>query len=728
MKTRIRKVVHDKKGVAILIVIAMLATLMLAGSAFSISMRLERKGSANYQHSVVSRHLLWAALSQAVQTLDENIDGGGSFNVYPSWDVLPSIGDQIDGSYQMARVTTASSRSYIPGKLWPAVVSQTPNWDYVFDSDGVVNGRIAYSIVNVSGLLDGNMAGGTNRAFGATVSEIQPSEGLSWNDLCFDKRNRTHVRYESLREMKRLNTTLYEALGGYTNGFAHVFSCSKEGEYMDGGGLVEPKIYIGGDESDLQSRSTEIRAKLSDCGITTAGEQLFFMESLYDYIDQDCVPRVGTDAANTEAIVMCNEIWFYLDASGGGGTFTPNVGLEFIYPYITPQDNSFEYRTTLVVNWNQNGNAQPPINVSYPMGGGWKDTGYVANSTKAPWYNGNEQGTDPSDPNLTVPITSAVEIVDCTLTVEIRGDGQIVDRVTLSADPVTIPVGSVAEQSWECIDPRYNWDKAHAGGEERWMNVGASGSQDNPNNRSLQWIGYFPDVDDDIRWYCADSGQLRNIGELGNLPLHSDIAPADGRCNTISLFGDAPHVVANSKFFRYFTTSDAGYRRGLVNVNTTIPEVWAALFRDAPIGDPDPSNSNRISDGQARDIGNAIASFIESRGPFLDVSEFVNNSDSSHPFKHMKTTYLPGEKDVDIELILSSVEGMLTSRSNTFIILLAAEKYIPFAMSGTSTKGKSLSSAYAVATVCRDAYRTPDPSSGDYYHKMFIRSFNQLAQ
>lgn len=714
---------NGREGVAILIVIAMLSTLMLAATAFSISMRVERKGAANYRHSVMARHLLWASLSKAMRVLDESMDDGrADFDVYPDWTVgatkveaLASVGTPLEGQYVRARVLTDKSLDYVPGSLWPDIKAVIPYWDHVYSYNKpgagggrVVNGRCAYVIANVSGLLDGNMVGGTNRSAGASVAELQPKDGMNWMNQCFVNRNFLHHRYESLSEMKKLNYPLYEALGGQSNGFAHVFSSSHEGERMEAGNPIpQPKINIGGTEAEIMNKETEIMAALEKCGMTDPVDRAFFFYSLMDYIDEDCDldPNIGVNLPNTEAFTMINELPVELLHRANSKDVKVTLQLEFIYPFLNARPEKFDYTVNANYTLTYEG-----INYAGPLTQ-TADIGYAKEKATAgnPLFYMNQIAATVTLPN--VPTTQVDVVISGDVDVKKNGGADLLDELkgfnltaSLPANPGTARIS--VTNSWECGDPRFNWDFTRHW-KNRWL-----GSDPTPNAINAYAASKLSQAaeagfDDDYVMYVADTGRLRNVGELGCILRKPDRQYA---YKTLKTYNDPD----STKVFEEFTTTKTAYRRGLINANSTSSNVWSAIFRDVPLGAPDPDNTAILSSVEASAIGGSLANIIAGRAsPFLDVSEFMADVDWE--------SVIPGFSSLERELMISSCEGVLTVRQNTFIILLAAEKYVPFAMKASG--GKSMASTYAVATVCRDPFR-----DGYGRHKMYVRSFNLLSQ
>ena len=101
---------NRKDGVAVIIVLGLLALLMVLGVAFSVSMRVERTGAANYGNAVRTRQMVWAGLARAIGAINRRTP-----DMYPSGDVLvsgaSSWGVTNGGG---VRLLTGKARDYVP--------------------------------------------------------------------------------------------------------------------------------------------------------------------------------------------------------------------------------------------------------------------------------------------------------------------------------------------------------------------------------------------------------------------------------------------------------------------------------------------------------------------------------------------------------------------------------------------------------------------------------------
>lgn len=263
----------SRRGAAILVVVGLMAILLITAVAFTIMMRIERGASANYRHMVAARQMLGYGLAQALADIDAQVAN----DWYPNWPagsysngsrvvtekagVIFSVDKSVltNTDINPARPLSYEALKYIPGGLLrQSVETAQPEWISVLDRQGNMVGRYSYVACNVSGLLDANYIGKTNRWVGADPGEIQIAPSLlpdvtnaTLFAMCRDTNNPTtgsaDVRYETMKEFTSLNRGLRSAVSNL-----EVFSYAPCDETAPDG---KPKLYIGG---DLSVRITDV--------------------------------------------------------------------------------------------------------------------------------------------------------------------------------------------------------------------------------------------------------------------------------------------------------------------------------------------------------------------------------------------------------------------------------------------------------------------------------------
>ncbi|NLF84864.1 MAG: hypothetical protein GX571_01990, partial [Lentisphaerae bacterium] len=236
----------SRAGVALLIVLGLLALLMITGVAFTILMRIERASASNLRHTSAARQMAKGGLAYAIAALNADI----GTNRYPNWPdrlYTPSGHDtgfpdnrprlhipegiffSVDEEKRYvnevteARVLTAEAARYLPGALRhrAEIIRDVngndyarPEWIPVTGGGGNdIIGRYAYVILNTSGLLDANSVHTNSAAAGARWMGADPGElqldpavqrDVASVQTFIDKR-KMDGRYETLPELAERN-------------------------------------------------------------------------------------------------------------------------------------------------------------------------------------------------------------------------------------------------------------------------------------------------------------------------------------------------------------------------------------------------------------------------------------------------------------------------------------------------------------------------------------------
>lgn len=200
----------DRNGIALVIVLGLLAVLTILAVAFSIAMRIEYMAARNNANSVRAQELVHVGIARSMLRVDRTMQG----ECYPTkwineaahaWDALAS-----EGETNMNRIIVGEAARFIanlPTSLSnDAYAAQNEaEWETITGYGGATNGRIAYVVVNLSGLIDANLACGSNRIHSTNIKEIDPDSLLSSSVGTFVSARSSHRRYETVHEMMALN-------------------------------------------------------------------------------------------------------------------------------------------------------------------------------------------------------------------------------------------------------------------------------------------------------------------------------------------------------------------------------------------------------------------------------------------------------------------------------------------------------------------------------------------
>jgi len=722
---------HDKDGAAIVLVVGLLAMLMLMAVAFSISMRIERKGASHYRFGVQARHMAQCALTEAIYDINMNLDtgfGATNFAIYPEWDALAC--GEGDTNLTTASLVTREAEKFVPRWLLGAVKAGKPRWREikvkrnVTSGDEVVRGRYSYLVANCSGLLDANFAGGTyERAYGTSPGELSlaplSTDIADKADFLADRKR--HMRYETLPELDSLNEGLWAySQSKYVPFHLMAYSLGKEGQYLGAAEIETDKVDLSGDVSELESRSMEIVDALEESGVTD-GNVVFSM--LLDYIDEDSVPR-DLGGPHTEAVPMINEVSIENGAASvNEGSFT--LSLEWFYPFVNGSTNSYDLDAEISGKWENITTgaeidlAAAPINWHTPSGYNPGDTVrfHVLSTnfvTSLNWSSGNvvrltidlkaqmqQEGGVPVD---AVPWPEGNDALTLTTA----------DATILGTDPVAVDVAAR-----ECVDPRFNWDTTP---DVMWYDTKVLGGSSLFTTNAFT-IGYFDiarteprqSVDQGTDMYVADRGYLLSVGELGRVLRGDDTGHAiqsnPDYFKTIRL---AHHESAGEatgrrdEVMNKLTVRKGAYR-GLVNLNTANTNVLRSVFDELPLASA--TADRKLDDTELATVVDAI---LDLGAFFYDVGELG---------EIVWRNEFPDWTDLERESIIVNSDGLLTVRHNLFIVLIKVESYSRQIGGERAAGGTRLSGTHAVAEVWRDPFRDADGN-----HQNFVRYFELLEQ
>jgi hypothetical protein len=737
----------DRAGIALIIVLGLLALMMVLGVTFAVYMRTERVAAANYSKDVVIRQLAYAAVSRAIADIDADMGA----RAYPAWDVLVSA-----GSDPVSSVTNAPAGAWIPQAVWPSsnnavavrvagdttTVLQTtfaPGWVSAANAGGA-NGtdyRIGYAVFNCSGLLDANYAGGANRGMGTNVQEIQvadlPEVGSDANrDLLRDGRP-----YETLQEMRTAGTAI-GLVSPPTNLVA--YSAFPRGVWDTATASIRTNIVdIGGTETALSNNRPAIISALMNCLSVPQSDADSIFENLLDYVDANNEPR-NLASPDTERVPMINEVQVRVDLNFDDpvkGMCTPVVSLrvEWFYPFTQTTVENFDIAYHLELK--KIGALAAPSN---------PPDGLVGDIEFTPNVDANRlHFSSPSELALDAPSfaysNNAGKVVEYEVAVKLlvkdRKTGKIVDEVpspwpsgALTNHPPGIVVPLVAPSAgsltavdgFECNDPRFNWD-AVGTGMQQWYSYAdvraetgdsaATNGSLNEMNRYTTWYwGSTDGATSDRHGYMhVANGPLQTVGEISCLLRGREDSSL---WRTIRLYRESADIQVDPVLDWFSIGAQVAVGKGYVNPNTHQADVLRTLLMRTPL-DKYPGEANAtLLDVPLLD--SVIAEWeraSEQNGPIRNLSELGN---MTNIFAVSGIASMP---PLQKEAWLRNTAGLLNLRQQYFMILVFVEtaRYVP--QIGRTRLGRMR----ALAEVWRDPY----PEPGDH-HPTLLRMFRILNE
>ncbi|MEI6166111.1 MAG: hypothetical protein WCS52_02855 [bacterium] len=672
----------NREGIAIIMVIGLLALMMILGVAFAIYMRTGRMAAGNFKNDVVTRQLLPVALNQALQDMEAKLGA----SVYPDWDVLAS-----SGSDNALEFTNASTLNWIPQGIL-AMTNPIPKWIPVPN-----DGRVAYLVLNCSGLLDANYAGGgATRGFGTNVSEIQVSTLAEVNDYTALANNRN---YETIQELGVKGSGASPAPLKAPPSSLVTYSFFP---WVYGGVGVAPVSLDGGTNTLIRDKA-KIKAAFIASGIAPADAENVYL-ALYDYEDEDDIPQnLGTMC--TESVPMFNEVGITLKYESKGGTkfkLKGEIDVEWIYPFV--KATSKNYYVDLSVDFTGTPGFPLPAAVKTVISAHDYDPSLTEYSSVPTPYGVPTYAFGLAEQDYAA-YTNQENIVTGRVSLLMRSGtdtGPVVDAVPTNTVKSFLFVMKSPKYAFmaaanknyvsdkECFDPRYNWDPSASYWKDVTMPSVPSLGFENNITKAYRLDGIV-EVDKDESMYVANR-PLQSIAELSYLPRISSGTLAFWK--TIRIFPLADSSL--DRVLDYFTLTTNSSLKGVVNPNTRSEEVMKALFTGMTM-DEYPGGPGTPVDAQA--LASAWVSHGNPIATLSDLGQKCTNMISGTAFRQ--------------ESILRNTVGLLHTRQNYFLVLLCGQT----ARTLPGGKIMPVSSVHGIAEVWRDPLGS---------HATFIRMLKPL--
>lgn len=424
--------VPAKRGIALVVVLGMMAMLVILSVSFVITMRMERLAGRDYGQQIRAKNLVQMALAHAMENVESQLENSPTNMYFGTVNALSGNGQMTNDSSLNPLNNNWSMLYYMPLAL-SASVAQTFStygggkspWSNVVNSAGLTIGRYHYCVLDCSGLLDANVISNLVRNGGADPGEIGlPGEVLNAGGPCtynFSVSQHRH-RYESVAEIfyrskNSVNNTFFYFLSNSLNSVSSImpvnlfsFSYSPNDCFILPGSSMTPsnRVYIGNSSGpptrqNIYNQIPNILAMLSsqnllDTGGTGNGIEPAFVTNLCDYLDTSGIhnPPTLNNSICTKAIPMINEVVVtnlvtYIPpippAVVGAYSNSVRVAVELYFPFWQTNVNS--YRCQLVGTYTAGASAHSvvpttpaiasTVAVPAPPGGVWCGYGTLQN-------------------------------------------------------------------------------------------------------------------------------------------------------------------------------------------------------------------------------------------------------------------------------------------------------------------------------------------------------------
>lgn len=777
---------HKREGIALVIVLALLAVLLIFAVAFATVMRTERLATRYFLEGVKARHLVHTAL---YRVLGGHLQGEMSGLPYPVWPDptdayaryfantnVALLGDGFVGSPMV--FVPASLRS---DALFELGVESSPwlggvEWQELRGPDpdtGDFYGEYAFLVVNTSGLLDANVIGATEANSFPRQRGFDPGEIRFHDQILPEVRNQTLYRYrnafrrfESMPELHYLTATSGDvdfttAIGPLplrpnANRFGpwadhlHVFS-----RYPRGYGVLGPDgewdavdnvACIGGNpaEWDLDELDDAIVDAIDD-----SDHRAMFIRALYDYADEGLVPFGANEDEqfrrfSAKPVPMVNEVIMsntvqLIEGPPDILRHTAHITIETWYPFPAPLDPtpfsveidglSFEVVPPYP---NMQG---PPDQISGPTPANFVPEAETFQLTRFVFQQDqeitDEDGVEtfPSGPPLPFQVAFDAEQI----------------RVVQGGDPVDVVFGPwpVDRMRILGLQPPMVLDEdpmgIGPGGEIRPVSASANDPRINwdPSN-DLHWDNVAPTpgernaprIDAERAQYGYSSDEINWMyARRGPLESVGEIGyllydPTEPWTTVPLLDADSDITLLLDRL----TVHTNRVRRGLVNINSRQTNALMAAVWQAPVEryPTQPIVENQwVTDSMSRQLASAlIEETTGPEGPMANISEIGRAWTPAL----MNTVLGPdAENDKFIrESVLRNSLGVLGTRNNLFTIFVAARVFVDGYDPATDFADRDdfvASDQRAVVVVWRDPFRTAD-SIGNQTYETYIQYFH----
>ncbi len=718
---------RSRRGIALVVVLGMLALLVMIGVAFSVFMRTERQAAGSFQHDVRARQLLMAAQTRALEAIEKSMAG----RVYPDWLGLVSPGTGIP---------LASTDSW--GVNVPDNLLLDPQFPKTAGWISVPNGRVGYLVVNASGLLDANTVGGKTRANGTDPKEIDLA-GVS--DVANSTTFINGRPYESIVEMKRAKA----AIGLSGDAFLSDYSLVPTN-------TASTLFDLSGSDGVLSGKRGQIKAIL-DANFPALNSDMV-IDALLDYVDADSLPRSGNlNAPCSERVPMINEVRIrpvlIANAMAGGVDLLFQTTVEMFYPFVSIKTGKYKVAYSITVKSTAPAGFPAPaaaltgISTEFSFLGevfkSWNITpGTRTLITCVPW--GGTQGSYDITIDYLRLLDSGGTVLDQVENLKLSAAANTFPKITIPVAPA--PVNDSYWGGLECADPRFNymnnfWFTYRAAGAAMVDTVVATNGTMSPattNAIARFWLARAG-TDGHIWMHTADQ-PLQSPAELSYLIRGAAaLTPANSAWKTLRLLDEGAQK-ADPIFSSFTVSSTNKIQRGFINPNTDVPDVLAAAMRKMPLdrypGDPDDAAAVKVSSATALTLANAWLS-DPSIGAYMTKSDMISNALYRLAVSNAVNAMLPGlsvaasAKEFRYEAGFRNLLGLMNARQNYFIILL-------FGQSSASVKlpnsTKTIETVRADQTALLELWRDPvsrvvtNAGAVSTNYPMVIRRFDILSQ
>lgn len=673
-----------RRGVSLIITLGVLAVFTLMVTAMLIVTRSDRRASRAFADNIRAKHLLHAAVVNAIEDINVKL----ASKTYPDVDTWTS-----GAASPAVDLLKGDATNFIPRALWTEATSEAPTAWINLVQDGVTNGRIAYMIVNCSGLLDANIVGGKDRTESTSVEELDLSgligldfsSDLSGTNGFFAQRNR-HYQYESIWELGRING---EVVKQPYNLFTYSYDPGRDQYYTNISdlGSFEIDLYDKFHINDTNS-SNYFDTLLEITGKSGLANPDALTWNMINYIDEDRIPQSDEDSPElsneiSEAVPLVNEI--SLERVDGQPTNHYAVSVELWFPFH-PATVSSNDNFTIEVDIYTNSIHCEECSFDYSVG-----SMTFGNPGSEFLIFSNQPGEFIVFPNPSsngpayLPVSSTNQVW---CMARVLHGGTPVDQA-----PGTNTLMFTGDYAYSVDDPRMN------GSIENWDVVSRSIGSNNWN-----CTAWADEIEGQGLPIFHRDGPMVTIGEVGHI-FHP--GSTNTKWRNINILSPEGAFLLDRLTVRATNPPACG----LVSMNSAQTNVLGTLFHGVEVGY---TNEFKTASHTLDMNGDPVRQITSALGKgFYSFENMFEIDGVSNGFQKCASSIVTNGQVSDIirEAPLRNIVEMVTWRQNIFTVIVASQ--------ALGRDGETpVAEKRGIAVVYRDAYTG----------KSFIKSFRLLAK
>lgn len=663
-----------RDGIALVITLGILASLVLLVFSMSVFLRTERLAARNFAEITRSRRMARAVLNLAIDDINRrSLNETTGFVTNSFWvnigDVDPDLPyedqfceDLLFGQFFASESSRSGGTSHYISREdrldfeayeFPFGQLNTPSGELVgiysylvlnendkFDINAIPENHVDSARNDVSGIHFAGLPGMVDQA------------SIAGNENAVMIYNQAELKFI---QRDGLAGTDWDPVDDYFTPW------SRFAQQYEHGGEVHDRVNLNADHNDLAARIQDIERALEHAGLD-AGLTGQVAQNIVDYANPSRVPQGNYVSA---AVPMLNEAALilntrrYLDGAERRFAVTADVVLEVWYPFEPSMADTYSINANVDYNFDWPERNEVPIPGADDSIAGLTYTNFFLYTNRLQWTYSQPFDDDPPDfGEVTVSID-----------VSISNGGVVNSPADIVFENIALPMpdgdsalpGEVASStnSFSVNDPRLNYLS------EAWV----------PGEATIGALNHNFDPGINTPPLFVRHGPIQNVAELGFIGL-ADINSPWGNINiggdTDSLIHDVLDVFTvhtNNYLNNIFTHEDIRYVHGLANLNAQSPNTLGAVFFGIrPESFPgEASAANTLTLAQAR----VLAQEVIDNGPYQTKSDFVNSLEDI--LEAMPVTDSWTESKSLRESFLRQTADLLDAHGQTFTIILKAK-------------------------------------------------------